>query len=74
MSPILEINNLFKSYGSTEILKDILKDTPKEEIDDKIVTLKRQVKNESVQDIAKTSAVKNVTKYLKMMDKGCGCG
>ena len=58
----------------TEILKDILKDTPKEEIDDKIVALKRQVKNESVQDIAKTSAVKNVTKYLKMMDKGAVVG
>jgi DNA polymerase elongation subunit (family B) len=58
----------------TEILKDILKDTPKQEIDDKIVALKRQVKNESVQDIAKTSAVKNVTKYLKMMDKGAVVG
>lgn len=58
----------------TEILKDILKDIPKQEIDDKIVALKRQVKNESVQDIAKTSAVKNVTKYLKMMDKGAVVG
>ena len=58
----------------TEILKDILKDTPKQEIDDKIVALKKQVKNESVQDIAKTSAVKNVTKYLKMMDKGAVVG
>ena len=63
----------FRSF-MTEILKDILKDTPKEEIDDKIVALKRQVKNESVDDIAKTSAVKNVTKYVKMMDKGAVVG
>ena len=58
----------------TEILKDILKDVPKEEIDDKIVTLKKQVKNESVDDIAKTSAVKNISKYVKMMDKGAVMG
>jgi DNA polymerase elongation subunit (family B) len=58
----------------TEILKDILKDTPKQEIDDKIVALKRQVKNESVDDIAKTSAVKNITKYMGMMDKGAVVG
>ena len=58
----------------TEILKDILKDVPKEEIDEKIVTLKKQVKNESVDDIAKTSAVKNISKYVKMMDKGAVMG
>ena len=58
----------------TEILKDILKDTPKQEIDDKIVALKKQVKNESVDDIAKTSAVKNITKYMRMMDTGAVVG
>ena len=63
----------FRSF-MTEVLKDILKDTPKEEIDDKIVAMKRQVKNESVDDIAKTSAVKNVTKYVKMMNKDAVVG
>ena len=51
-----------------------MKDIPKEEIDEKIVTLKKQVKNESVDDIAKTSAVKNISKYVKMMDKGAVMG
>ena len=63
----------FRSF-MTEVLKDILKDVPKEEIDDKIVAMKRQVKNESVDDIAKTSAVKNVTKYVKMMNKDAVVG
>ena len=58
----------------TEILKDILQDADKNIIDDKILTLKRQIKNETVDDIAKTSAVKNVTKYVKMMDKGAVVG
>jgi DNA polymerase elongation subunit (family B) len=58
----------------TEILKDILTDVDKQVIDDKIITLKQQIKNESVGDIAKTSAVKNVTKYKKMIAKDSAMG
>lgn len=58
----------------TEILNDILKDVDKEIIDEKILTLKKKIKNETVDDIAKTSAVKNVAKYVKRIEKGSAMG
>ena len=63
----------FRSF-MTEILQDILRDVPKEDLDEKILNFKDKIKNESVTDIAKTSAVKNVTKYVKMMNKDAALG
>ena len=63
----------FRSF-MTEVLQDILRDVPKEDLDEKILTFKDKIKNESVTDIAKTSAVKNVTKYMKMMSKDAALG
>jgi DNA polymerase elongation subunit (family B) len=63
----------FRSF-MTEVLQDILRDVPKEDLDEKILNFKDKIKNESVTDIAKTSAVKNVTKYVKMMNKDAALG
>jgi DNA polymerase elongation subunit (family B) len=63
----------FRSF-MTEILQDILRDVDKADLDEKILNFKDKIKNESVTDIAKTSAVKNVTKYVKMMNKNAALG
>lgn len=63
----------FRSF-MTEVLQDILRDVSKEDLDEKILNFKDKIKNESVTDIAKTSAVKNVTKYMKMMSKDAALG
>jgi DNA polymerase elongation subunit (family B) len=52
----------FKEVMST-VLMDILKDTPKDNIDDKILNYKREMVNQYFVDIAKNSAVKDMSKY-----------
>jgi DNA polymerase-2 len=53
----------FKEVMST-VLMDILKSTPKDEIDQKILDYKDNMPNQYFVDIAKNSAVKDMSKYL----------
>src|SRR5210317_1088966 len=53
----------FKEVMST-VLMDILKSTPKDEIDQKILDYKRGMTDQRFVDIAKNSAVKDMSKYL----------
>jgi DNA polymerase elongation subunit (family B) len=52
----------FKEVMST-VLMDILKDTDKDVIDDKIINFKDDMPNQNFVDIAKNSAVKDMTTY-----------
>ena len=53
----------FKEVMST-VLMDILKDEPKDEIDDKILKYKDGMTDQYFVDIAKNSAVKDMSKYM----------
>jgi len=53
----------FKEVMST-VLMDILKDEPKENIDDKILNYKDTMTEQHFVDIAKNSAVKDMSKYV----------
>lgn len=52
----------FREFMS-EILMDILKDVPKKEIDEKILTFRENLSNLSIKEIAKASSIKNLSKY-----------
>jgi DNA polymerase elongation subunit (family B) len=49
-----------------EILGDILKAIPKEEVDDKILTFKSSLKNRHFLDIARNTSANNISQYGKM--------
>ena len=53
----------FKEVMST-VLMDILKDEDKDKLDDKILNYKSDMPNQKFVDIAKNSAVKDMSKYL----------
>ena len=53
---------VFKDF-MTDLLKDILNDVSKEEIDTKILDLKKNIKSFRVADIARPTGVKDITKY-----------
>lgn len=56
-----------KHFGDimTDILLSILKDTPKSEIDTKILNYKANLTNQKFDVIAKNSAVKDMSKYME---------
>lgn len=53
----------FRAFMS-EILMDILKDVPKKEIDEKILTFRENLSSLGINEIAKASSIKNLSKYL----------
>lgn len=59
---------LYKTFGK-ELLTEIMKGKPKEEIDKKIQEFRKYIKNRPIGDIAKPTGVRNIKKYTKSSPK-----